>query len=399
MKNSRALLIPALFLICLNLFGQEIKEYRGEMKMDEDIPTMKGYSGEGYYQYYLSPEGKRVKHGKYEFGSSFNAIISTNAFISGQFVNGKKNGKWTGGLASSIDSDFDNLARMTESDLSILVMKAMATYANRFIVSYEDDKMQGPCQFMILQAGNLQIIDCEFNNNHLSGEISFSFPNSDKKRTVKGQFDEDGLADGVWTDTATPYITYYEYSHGFRKKALRYDDSTGETEQLDNEECAKVETLFDYPTDGAASFRKFFSNADACFMSYGKRMWASSTPVEIEVDESGIPIEDSIPYQLVGRVKPEFQGGNLDYFVKWVNDNLVYPKSAKDNGIQGRVTLEFVVHSNGKLADVKVLRGVEPELDKEAVRVVSESPLWTPGYQRGVPIAVKCTISVVFQIK
>ena len=53
MKNPHVLLIPAFFLICLNLCGQEIKECRGERKIDETIPTMKGYSGEGYYQYLL----------------------------------------------------------------------------------------------------------------------------------------------------------------------------------------------------------------------------------------------------------------------------------------------------------------------------------------------------------
>ena len=91
--------------------------------------------------------------------------------------------------------------------------------------------------------------------------------------------------------------------------------------------------------------------------------------------------EETIPFQLVEE-KPKFQGGDANDFTKWVNQRLVYPDVAKENGVQGRVMLQFTVNTDGSVSGVKVLRGVDPSLDKEAVRVVSMSPKWTPGKQR-----------------
>ena len=82
--------------------------------------------------------------------------------------------------------------------------------------------------------------------------------------------------------------------------------------------------------------------------------------------------EEAIPFQLVEE-KPSFNGGDANEFSKWVNSRLVYPEIAKENGVQGRVTLQFTVNADGTVSNVKVLRGVDSSLDKEAVRVVSSS--------------------------
>ena len=83
--------------------------------------------------------------------------------------------------------------------------------------------------------------------------------------------------------------------------------------------------------------------------------------------------EEAIPFQLVEE-KPSFNGGDANEFSKWVNSKLQYPEIAKENGVQGRVTLQFTVNPDGSVSNVKVLRGVDSSLDKEAVRVVSMSP-------------------------
>jgi protein TonB len=116
-----------------------------------------------------------------------------------------------------------------------------------------------------------------------------------------------------------------------------------------------------------------------------------------EVGEESVE-EEAIPFALVEQ-KPLFQGGDANAFSKWVNQNLAYPDIAKENGIQGRVTLQFTVGTDGKVSGVKVLRGVDPSLDKEAVRVVSSSPKWTPGKQRDRPVKVTYTFPVIFQLK
>lgn len=105
-----------------------------------------------------------------------------------------------------------------------------------------------------------------------------------------------------------------------------------------------------------------------------------------------------LPYSQV-EVKPTFQGGNAGEFAKWVNENLKYPQTTKDAQVQGRVVAQFVVGSDGKVGDVKILRGVHPDLDAEVVRVISSSPDWTPGYVKGEPVKVTYTFPVVFKTR
>lgn len=129
----------------------------------------------------------------------------------------------------------------------------------------------------------------------------------------------------------------------------------------------------------------------------------ASTGVEImdykeeEVQEEEVE-EEAIPFQLVEE-KPSFNGGDANEFSKWVNSKLVYPEIAKENGVQGRVTLQFTVEADGRVTNVKVLRGVDDSLDKEAVRVVSSSPKWKPGKQRDRAVKVTYTFPVIFQLR
>ena len=118
---------------------------------------------------------------------------------------------------------------------------------------------------------------------------------------------------------------------------------------------------------------------------------------EEEVQEEEVE-EEAIPFQLVEE-KPSFNGGDANEFSKWVNSKLVYPEIAKENGVQGRVTLQFTVEADGRVTNVKVLRGVDDSLDKEAVRVVSSSPKWKPGKQRDRAVKVTYTFPVIFQLR
>ena len=117
----------------------------------------------------------------------------------------------------------------------------------------------------------------------------------------------------------------------------------------------------------------------------------------VEVEEEVVE-EEAIPFQLVEE-KPSFQGGDANQFSKWVNSRLEYPEIAKENGVQGRVTLQFTVEKDGTVTKVRVLRGVDPSLDKEAVRVVSMSPKWKPGKQRDRAVPVTYTFPVIFQLR
>lgn len=94
---------------------------------------------------------------------------------------------------------------------------------------------------------------------------------------------------------------------------------------------------------------------------------------------------------------PMFPGGN-EALMKWLSKNLKYPASAQENGIQGRVLVQFVVNKDGSIVEPKVIRSVDPALDKEAMRVVSAMPKWQPGKQRGKTVRVRFTLPVTFRL-
>ena len=83
---------------------------------------------------------------------------------------------------------------------------------------------------------------------------------------------------------------------------------------------------------------------------------------------------------------------------KWLSKHVKYPQIALENGVQGKVFVQFVVEKDGSVSNIKVVRGVDASLDKEAVRVVSVMPKWKPGKQRGKAVRVAYTLPIAFQI-
>ena len=96
--------------------------------------------------------------------------------------------------------------------------------------------------------------------------------------------------------------------------------------------------------------------------------------------------------------QPLFPGGPAA-LMKYLSENTKYPVVAQENGVQGRVTVQFVVEKDGSISDVHVLRGVDPSLDKEAVRVVKSLPRWTPGKQNGITVRVNYRVPVLFRLQ
>ena len=96
--------------------------------------------------------------------------------------------------------------------------------------------------------------------------------------------------------------------------------------------------------------------------------------------------------------QPLFPGGPAA-LLKYLSEHTKYPVVAQENGVQGRVTVQFVVEKDGSISDVHVLRGVDPSLDKEAVRVVKSMPRWTPGKQNGITVRVNYRVPVLFRLQ
>lgn len=108
-------------------------------------------------------------------------------------------------------------------------------------------------------------------------------------------------------------------------------------------------------------------------------------------------VEDEIPVVAADKM-PTFNGKDLSEFRNWVQKDLVYPQVAADNGIMGTVTINFVVERDGSVSNVKVVRGVDRELDAAAVKKVQSSPKWKPGENRGKPVRVTFTLPVQFKL-
>lgn len=114
------------------------------------------------------------------------------------------------------------------------------------------------------------------------------------------------------------------------------------------------------------------------------------------------PNEESV-YNEVNEIdkvdeKPSFPGGE-SAMKSYLNSNVKYPDVAQGNGVQGRVIVESIIEKDGSMSDVKVIRSVDPSLDREALRVVKAMPKWTPAKLKGIPVRTKCTTPVVFRLQ
>lgn len=121
--------------------------------------------------------------------------------------------------------------------------------------------------------------------------------------------------------------------------------------------------------------------------------------IKTYTDEPEIVDEAPIPFPVV-EDKPLFNGGNPNLeFTRYIVKQLKYPEIAAQNGVYGRVTLHFIIDEEGRLLDPVIIRGVDPALDAEALRVVMSSPRWTPGKQRGKAVRVSYTFPIYFKLQ
>lgn len=116
----------------------------------------------------------------------------------------------------------------------------------------------------------------------------------------------------------------------------------------------------------------------------------------VEVEEEAEAAEEEI-FTIV-ETNPSFPGGEGKMYA-YLGNNMKYPPIARDNNIQGRVYVSFVVEKNGKITDVRVLRGIGGGCDEEAIRVVKSMPSWSPGKQRGKAVRVRFNLPIVFKLQ
>ena len=119
-----------------------------------------------------------------------------------------------------------------------------------------------------------------------------------------------------------------------------------------------------------------------------------SVPTDVTKAEK----QEQVQVFRVVEVMPKFPGGDAE-LLKFIAKNVKYPQESQNKGEQGRVICSFVVTKDGTLTNYKVIRGISPALDQEAVRVLQMMPRWTPGTQRGEPVAVKYTVPITFKLQ
>lgn len=146
----------------------------------------------------------------------------------------------------------------------------------------------------------------------------------------------------------------------------------------------------------AAAFIFFFTNQ----VSLVKASGHVENEISITADDT-VKVKNNIndeAFYFVVEDMPTFQGKDKDEFRKFVQKNLKYPKIAEENGISGKVFVQFDVNSKGDVDNIVIIRGVDPSLDKEALEVVKSSPKWKPGIEKGTPVRVRFVFPIVFTL-
>jgi len=130
--------------------------------------------------------------------------------------------------------------------------------------------------------------------------------------------------------------------------------------------------------------------------------------LDVEITEDDVieeivfeePVEDEDPDQIFLIVeKDAMPVGGYRAFYKFVYDNIKYPSQARRMGIEGRVTVQFVIEKDGSLSDIKILRGIGAGCNEETLRVIEKVPKWNPAKQRGIPVRVRRALSINFRLE
>jgi len=129
---------------------------------------------------------------------------------------------------------------------------------------------------------------------------------------------------------------------------------------------------------------------------------AEAPPEEIRIEETQQTEEVQEEYEppfIIVEENATFKGGDVNTFRSWVQESIVYPPVAAEAGISGKVFVQFCVNSKGQVTDIKILRGVHPELDKEVVRCINTSPVWIPAKQGGKAVKQQFVMPIIFQLQ
>lgn len=372
MKKILAILIGCLFT--LPMAAQVIKQYSGDYPKPFHSFDAYALEPKAVYSYYDDPAGTgRIFHGPFKFKFHGDGSTSTRTIygsISGNFKDDYQDGEWT-------------------MIYPILIYQKQHT--GTFKCTFVNGRMNGDATYVVKENATGKII---FNQKvHLvDGVLDGPFESFEAKdkydaaETLKGAF-KDGKRVGTWTA---------QYAQD--QYLMVYDSYENEgTYIIDHRTGDKSSYGYALPRRNATSRSGILYIIRDILMRKSAKMEdvKKETAEAKEVVKEGIK-EDSKVYTVVDQC-PQFSGGDAA-LRRWVNDNLRYPEVAKGNNVQGRVVVRFVVTETGKIGEVKVLRGKDPDLDKEAVRVTKALPDFIPGKMNGEAVSAWKILPISFRL-
>lgn len=349
----KTLTILALSACSLTAAAQTHKTYSGEYGNS-------AYNGKATYQYIENVDGTRSFDGPFKYTDDY-------VTISGNFKDNKQVGVWT------------RKGKGYETHIPFVDGVVDGTITLSELHYYSKEK---PTMYSF-----------STQNGHFAGPVDayFKFLKAYPSPIVQGKFDKNGYKTGIWIEEEGRYRTIYKFQNGKLIETNRIDNSTGDREKIDKGDPFEFSILIDIVNE--------------VIMRDSRRDFPSPEPYEEEDSKPDIPspepnieekTEDDRVFSTVEQM-PSFPGGDVE-LLNHLRANIVYPPTAAENGVQGRVVVKFVVTKDGSIGDVEVVRGQDPELDKEAIRVVKTFPKFTPGVINGQPVNVWYTLPVQFRL-
>ena len=402
------LLTLSIVLLINNAYSQKLKK---EQVFDDKARTS--------LTYYVLKEKPEIKQGSYIYK------FKGNVQVTGQFENNQQGGEWiyTPGKELKIKGNYSNGKKdgvweyyMNEHLISVM------NYKNGLLHGlskgyFENGQQAREINYKYDEKDGVEIF--YFENGAIEKTIDF------KKGKMHGSYKSYSEKNGelLFEIKYTESVPYDLSIYTSDKENILYDgdlkNGTGKFIEyflsFNGRDVTTITNYKDYNLNGQA---EFYINPGEIYMrgQYKDGFLIGMWDFEINNPEkkyskvynfSDSISEDSIIinqinsigsfYQIVDKM-PKFNNGTQDQFKKHIEQTLVYPSKALKKGISGRVVTQFKINKFGLVYDIKVEESVHELLDKEAIRVIKSSPLWTPGFQDQLPVDVSFTFPISFQL-
>lgn len=444
---KKYLFISILLINSCNLLAQ-LKTYSGEYRYEDNTSVIdESVWGLATYTYKESCDGERIYHGTFSFTTQDNPQYH----ITGNYINDKKDGIWTYSQKTEksenltytktcsmtykngvLDGSWKLIKYKTISNKGKLIGEAQQQeiYYTE-IRNYKQGKLHG----IYKKESSGLLIKASYNEGILVGKFEYK---KDNEQQITGEFNNEGYPTGIWVNKDS-YTTEKNFFYNrICYKSISINNNTGKIQDKQPDIVPNVQSLNDtiikyivqessFPwrririlIDGKKYQVSTFSsplyyNIDTdlftpfkdCYILIGKNNKSDFDKfndgddyIEVTADllEDADLLEEyeEKPYEAVEQM-PNFPSGQTG-LIEFIRDNLKYPVNAQENGIQGRVVLRFVVSKTGKIRDVMVLRSLDPDCDKEAIRLIKSMPTWIPGKQNDHPVPVFFILPIEFNL-